>query len=121
MNVSELMKRPYHIVLVRDEASDGQVGWVATVAELPGCLSQGDTPAQAAEHIQDAMRMWLQSAIDEHDVIPDPVEVEYPPLPAKGYSTEMPRFVEREQPATTPGDARGDYSAPIPAREFAHR
>jgi predicted RNase H-like HicB family nuclease len=95
MNVSELMKRPYHVVLVRDETEDGQVGWAATVAELPGCFSQGDTPAEAAGHIQDAMRMWFEGALEEGYCIPEPAELEYPEFPLKGERIGQPRFAAR--------------------------
>jgi len=81
MNIAELMRRPYHVVLVRDETKDGQVGWVATVAELPGCLSQGDTPQEAAGHIQDAMETWFAGALEKGSSIPDPAESVYPTIP----------------------------------------
>lgn len=72
MKAEDLMKRPYHIELVRAETEDGQVGWVASVAELPGCLSQGDTPEEAAAHIQDAMETWFESVIERNSPIPEP-------------------------------------------------
>ncbi|MDZ7729718.1 MAG: toxin-antitoxin system HicB family antitoxin [Dehalococcoidia bacterium] len=72
MKVSSLLRRPYHIQLVRDETDDGQAGWVASVLELPGCLSQGDTPAEATEHIYDAMAAWFEAMVEDGQPIPDP-------------------------------------------------
>lgn len=43
--------------------TDGD-GWAATVAELPGCISQGDTADEALEMIADAMRGWFAVAQD---------------------------------------------------------
>jgi len=36
------------------QQSDGS--WFVGIKELPGCISQGDTPADAVEMIHDAMR-----------------------------------------------------------------
>jgi antitoxin HicB len=71
--VEDYLRLPYHIVLVRDEDEDGDVGYVASVEELPGCLSQGDTPAEAYESIRDAMFGWLTVAFEDGREIPLPV------------------------------------------------
>jgi len=52
--VDEYMHPPYHIVLTRDEDEVRAVGYVARVQELPGCISQGDTPDEAVGIVQDA-------------------------------------------------------------------
>jgi len=71
MNVDDYMKLPYHVVMVRDETG-GAPATVVWVDELPGCISQGDTPAEAAAMIGDAMRGWLQVALDHGVPIPEP-------------------------------------------------
>jgi predicted RNase H-like HicB family nuclease len=48
----------YSIVLKEDRI-DG--GYVATVPELPGCISDGDTREQALEHIKEAIGLYLES------------------------------------------------------------
>jgi len=68
----DFLRRPYHILLVRDQDSDGNVGWVASVEELRGCLSQGDTPEEAASMIYEAMGAWLGVALAHGDPIPEP-------------------------------------------------
>jgi len=72
MNVEEHMKLPYHITMVRNESGDGDGAWVVWVEELPGCISQGDSAADATAMIDDAMRGWFQVAIDHGDPIPEP-------------------------------------------------
>jgi len=52
-------------------------GYVAKVAELPGCITQGETIAQAAEMIEDAKRAWLATALEEGILIPEPVPEDY--------------------------------------------
>ena len=71
MNVDDYMKLPYHISMVRDETG-GSPATVIWVEELPGCISQGDSPADALQMIEDAMRGWLQVSIDHGDPIPAP-------------------------------------------------
>ena len=38
------------------------VGWIAEVPSLPGCLSQGETKEEAVENIRDAIDTWIQGA-----------------------------------------------------------
>ena len=45
-------------------------GYVVSVAELPGCVSEGDTFEEAWEMIQDAMTGWLYVATKHGDPIP---------------------------------------------------
>lgn len=47
-------------------------GWLAEVPDLPGCMSDGDTPEQAIAHVQDAVRSWLLTAQELGRVVPDP-------------------------------------------------
>jgi predicted RNase H-like HicB family nuclease len=37
-------------------------GFLATVPDLPGCMSDGESEAEAAENVQDAIRCWLEAA-----------------------------------------------------------
>lgn len=72
MNAEEYMRLPYHISMVRDESGSDAPAWVVWVDELPGCVSQGSTPAEAMEMIDDAMRTWLEVALRHGDTIPEP-------------------------------------------------
>jgi predicted RNase H-like HicB family nuclease len=55
----------YTVLLAREE--DG--GYVASVPALPGCVSQGDTRAQALANIREAMELY----IDDCRAAGDPV------------------------------------------------
>lgn len=37
-------------------------GFLATVPDLPGCMSDGETPEQALAHVQDAIAAWIAEA-----------------------------------------------------------
>ena len=49
-------KRNYHVSLTRQRGE----GFVARCIELPGCLSEGKTEAEALKNIQDAIRLYLE-------------------------------------------------------------
>lgn len=111
---------PYTIELVRDEDDDGNVGYVAEVEELPGCLSQGATPEEAIRNIFDAMEGWLSGALEDGKAIPEP-------RAGKSYSgrfllripqtlhAELAREAERE------GVSLNQYAAITLARAVGHR
>jgi antitoxin HicB len=71
-NAEDYLDLPYHYRLVRSETGEGEAGWFAEVEELPGCMSQGETPAEAIERVQDAMLGWISVAIEDGIEIPTP-------------------------------------------------
>jgi len=48
--------RSYHVSLTRQRGE----GFVARCIELPGCLSEGKTQAEALKNIQDAIKLYLE-------------------------------------------------------------
>lgn len=46
--------------------------FVSRVVEWPGCMSHGDTRAEAIEDLQDAMRIWVEDSLDRGVPIPEP-------------------------------------------------
>lgn len=91
--LSEYLRLPYRIVLTPGEDEDGGAGWVAEVAELPGCLSQGDTPDEAVEKVRDAMTGWISVALEDGREIPIPREV--PPFSGR-FLVRIPRTLHAE-------------------------
>lgn len=71
MNAEALLERPYHIRLQQRDDGDGPY-WFATVEELPGCMSDGDTEADALASVRDAMHGWISAAIEAGRPIPEP-------------------------------------------------
>ena len=70
--VEHYLSLPYTIELLPEP----QGGWFVSVRELPGCMSQGDTPEEAVEMIQDAMRGWIEVSLEDGDTIPEPRPLE---------------------------------------------
>ncbi len=46
--------------------------FVAEVPELAGCLAHGNTEESALKNIKEAMQLWLETAKEFGDPIPDP-------------------------------------------------
>jgi len=72
-NLDYYLSLPYTIEICPSEHG----GYVAKVAELPGCITQGETAAEAAQMAEDAKRAWLETALEEHIPIPEPTPEEY--------------------------------------------
>ena len=52
--------------------SNEDAAYVAEVPELPGCMAHGDTQEAALEHICQAVELWLETAREFGDPIPEP-------------------------------------------------
>ena len=66
--VDDYLALPYTIELVREPG----VGVFARAVELPGCVTQGDTEEEALKMIREAMRLWIEVAMEDGDPIPLP-------------------------------------------------
>jgi predicted RNase H-like HicB family nuclease len=65
------MTLPYSILLTPLSDEDGG-GWLAEIPLLPGCMSDGETQAEALLMIEDAKRGWIESALVHGDPVPEP-------------------------------------------------
>ncbi len=74
-NIEYYLGLPYTIQVVRNPAPDDP-GWVARVVELPGCLTEADTFEELGEMIADAMRGWIEIALEDGIPVPEPRPVE---------------------------------------------
>ncbi|MDH4287015.1 MAG: type II toxin-antitoxin system HicB family antitoxin [Gallionella sp.] len=46
--------------------------FIAEVPELPGCMAHGDTQEDALANIKEAMRLWIDTAREFGDPVPEP-------------------------------------------------
>ena len=59
----------------RFEWSDEDKGYVASVAELNGCMSFGETIEEATAMIKDALVSYISACLEaEFDTIPEPIK-----------------------------------------------
>jgi antitoxin HicB len=61
-------------------------GWLITFPDLPGCMSDGESPEEAMANGRDALAAWLQAAKETGREIPRPGE-----LPSGRFVTRVPR------------------------------
>ena len=45
---------------------------IAEVPELPGCMAHGDTQAAALENADEAIQLWIDTANEFGDPVPEP-------------------------------------------------
>ena len=46
--------------------------FVAEVPELPGCIAHGDTQTDAVAQAQEAVQLWIDTAVEFGDPVPEP-------------------------------------------------
>lgn len=73
------MKLEYAVHIERLAESDGG-GYLATVPDLPGCMSDGATPEEALKNVQEAIASWIEAAKEWKLEVPKPA----PPLARAG-------------------------------------
>jgi antitoxin HicB len=73
------MKLEYAVRIERLAESDGG-GYLAIVPDLPGCMSDGETPEAALKNVQEAIESWIEAAKESKLDIPRPT----PPLEKVG-------------------------------------
>lgn len=46
--------------------------FIAEVPELPGCMAHGETPEKALKNVNDAIQLWIDTAKEFGDAVPEP-------------------------------------------------
>src|SRR4051794_15194515 len=81
---------PYTTVLKRD----GEGDFVARVDELPGCLADGRSAAEALSRLEEAKELWIEDALEANDTIPEPQSDEA--LPSGKWVQRVPRTLHKK-------------------------
>ncbi|HKS62857.1 MAG TPA: type II toxin-antitoxin system HicB family antitoxin [Xanthobacteraceae bacterium] len=66
------MSRLEYPVVVEPLPLEEGGGFVATVPDLPGCMSDGASPEEALANVQDAIATWIEAANDLGHAVPKP-------------------------------------------------
>ena len=69
-----MSKLAYPVIVSPLSDADGG-GFAATVPDLPGCMSDGETPEEAIANVREAIDAWLEAARDAGRAIPTPSPV----------------------------------------------
>ncbi|CAM4060333.1 type II toxin-antitoxin system HicB family antitoxin [Saccharibacillus endophyticus] len=72
-------------------------GFLATVPSLPGCMSDGETPVEALENVQDAIKAWIETAQELGRSIPE-FDGEYKPFNEYSgkLSLRIPKYIHKK-------------------------
>jgi predicted RNase H-like HicB family nuclease len=73
MNTQEYMKLPYNYIIkpIHDESGEY---YHATVLELDGCQSTGETFVEAYNSLMEAMEGWIETKLENGYTIPAPID-----------------------------------------------
>jgi predicted RNase H-like HicB family nuclease len=66
-----MARRDYAVIIEPLSEEDGG-GFLATVPDLPGCMSDGETRKDAARAIDDAIAAWIDEAKKLGRPVPEP-------------------------------------------------
>jgi antitoxin HicB len=66
------MRKPEYAVVIEPLSEEDGSGLLATVPDLPGCMSDGDSREEAARNVEDAIASWLEEARLVGRAIPEP-------------------------------------------------
>jgi antitoxin HicB len=61
-----------YAVMVQPLSEEMGGGYYAQVPDLPGCMSDGDTPQEAFANAQDAIASWIEAAHEVGRAVPKP-------------------------------------------------
>lgn len=64
----EYVRKPY----TRTLTPDGD-GFTAEILELPGCITYGDTPADAYTMLDEALVLYVATLLEDGVAVPDPI------------------------------------------------
>jgi antitoxin HicB len=65
------MSLAYRIEIEPLSKEDGG-GYLASVPDLPGCMSDGETPEEALRNVQEAIASWIEAAHELRMDVPPP-------------------------------------------------
>ena len=61
-----------YAIIIEPLPKDEGGGYVATVPDLPGCMSDGETDVEALENVHDAIACWIDEARRLGRAVPQP-------------------------------------------------
>jgi predicted RNase H-like HicB family nuclease len=66
------MRKPDYAAPIEPLPEEDGGGFLATVPDLPGCMSHGDTREEAARNIEDVIACWIEEARAIERAVPAP-------------------------------------------------
>ena len=90
--LSYYMKLSYDVLIKQIDDEDG--GGFLTIPQLKGCMSDGETVAEAYENIIEAKREWFSDMLERNVPIPEPTETSSETYSGK-FVVRMPKSLHK--------------------------
>lgn len=88
-NLDYYLSLPYTIEIIPEPAG----GWFVGIKELPGCMTDAETPEEGLKEIREIQSEWLQIALEDSQKIPEPsTKEEY----SGNFRLRLPRALHRK-------------------------
>lgn len=71
----ELAARPYFIMKLRDETTNGAPTYLARALEIENCFGQGDTPEEAEQDFRGALVDFIEGLLEDGLYVPEPAHL----------------------------------------------
>lgn len=62
----------YTVHIELQPSPEGHWGYFASIDELPGCVSDGDTPEEARRNLEQAFELYVSTSLEDGVPIPPP-------------------------------------------------
>ena len=66
-------EHPRYKIVIEPLSDEDGGGFLATVPDLPGCMSDGETELEAVRNVQDAISCWIEAAGENGRPVPAPI------------------------------------------------
>ncbi len=70
--IEHYMGLDYPATILRHITRENEPYWVAKNFDLPGCMSDGETPNEAISNLADARLVWIESYLEDGLEVPEP-------------------------------------------------
>lgn len=88
--LNDYMAMPYRMEIIEDKEEGG---FVISYPELPGCITCGETLEAAIANAPNAKKAWLEAALEDGLIIPEP---DSPEAYSGQFKLRMPRSLHRQ-------------------------
>ncbi len=76
MTINDYITLPYSIVIKKINDEDSEY-YFASVEELDGCMTTGETAEEAYQNIYEAMEVWIETKLAAKEEVPCPVDTSF--------------------------------------------
>jgi predicted RNase H-like HicB family nuclease len=67
-----MAEHPRYKIIIEPLSDEDGGGFLATVPDLPGCLSDGETEVEGIRNVHDAINCWIEAASENSRPMPAP-------------------------------------------------